>query len=94
MVAPKFDAWHQAFWDNFATSLTLHRITAVVAIDHRDCGAARVAYGPASIATPEAETRLHGQVFERFRTELTRRHPEVSVETWLMAKDGGVEKLG
>lgn len=93
VVAPKFHAWRQTFWDNFATSLTLHRITAVIAIDHRDCGAARVAYGADSIATPESETRLHRQVFADFRQELSRRHPDVPVETWLMTKDGKVDAL-
>ncbi len=53
VVAPKFEAWRVAFWDNLATSLQLHHLKRVIAIDHRDCGAARIAYGPDSIATPQ-----------------------------------------
>lgn len=94
VVAEKFENWRRAFWDNFATSLTLHKITAVIAIDHRDCGAARVAYGPDSISTPAKEDALHTKVMQRFRRELARRHPEVSAETWLMSLDGNVERIG
>src|SRR5262249_22558702 len=41
VVAPAFKDWHKAFWDNLATTIQLHRIKRVIAIDHRDCGAAR-----------------------------------------------------
>src|SRR5271166_870560 len=59
VVAPKFETWRPAFWDNLATSVELHRITKVIAIDHRDCGAARIAYGDSSIADPQIETKTH-----------------------------------
>jgi carbonic anhydrase len=44
VVAPAFKDWHKAFWDNLATTIELHRIKKVIAIDHRDCGAAKIAY--------------------------------------------------
>src|SRR5262249_16167137 len=37
VVAPAFKEWHQAFWDNLDTSIQLHHIKKVIAIDHRDC---------------------------------------------------------
>ena len=40
VVAPKFASWRPAFWDNLATSVELHHLKRVIAIDHRDCGAA------------------------------------------------------
>jgi len=46
VVAPAFKAWHKTFWDNLAASIQLHNIPKVIAIDHRDCGAAKIAYGP------------------------------------------------
>ena len=58
-VAPAFKDWHKAFWDNLATSVELHHITKVIAIDHRDCGAAKIAYGEARVATPDVETQTH-----------------------------------
>ena len=34
----------------------------VIAIDHRDCGAAKIAYGDKSIADPATETATHKRV--------------------------------
>ena len=93
VVAPAFNAWHQAFWDNLAASIQLHSIPKVIVINHRDCGAARIAYGDASIATPAAETETHRKAFAQFKAELTKRHPKFGVETGLMSLDGKLEML-
>jgi len=89
-VAPKFDDWHKAFWDNLAITIELHRIKKVIAIDHRDCGAAKVAYGDESIATPAKETETHRGVLAEFRQQIKERQPALAVETALMALDGSI----
>jgi carbonic anhydrase len=91
VVAPKFKAWRPAFWDNTATSLQLHRINKIIAIDHRDCGAAKVAYGNDSIANPQVEIRTHRAVLEEFREAVAKHHPQLAVVTGLMALDGSIE---
>jgi hypothetical protein len=91
VVAPKFAAWRPAFWDNTATSLQLHRINKIIAIDHRDCGAAKVAYGEDSIADPQVETRTHREVLAEFREAVAKQHPQLTVVTGLMALDGSLE---
>lgn len=91
VVAPEFNAWHQAYWDNLATSVQLHRITKVIAIDHRDCSAARIAYDEESIANPRIETETHRKVLAEFREAVAKRHPALAVETGLMALDGSIE---
>ncbi|HTV90026.1 MAG TPA: carbonic anhydrase [Stellaceae bacterium] len=90
VVAPKFAAWHQTFWDNLAVSSELHQIKRVIAIDHRDCGAAKLAYGEASVATPEHETATHRKALAEFRRAVASRHPALAVETGLMALDGSI----
>ena len=94
VVAPSFSAWRPAFWDNLATTMKLHHIHRVIAVDHRDCGAATIAYGAGRVATPEAETTLHREVATHFRAELHTRFPGLAVETTLMALDGSVLALG
>ncbi|HEY3909560.1 MAG TPA: twin-arginine translocation signal domain-containing protein [Stellaceae bacterium] len=91
VVAPKFAAWRPAFWDNTATTLQLHRINKIIAIDHRDCGAAKVAYGDDSIANPEVETRTHREVLAEFRAAVAKHQPQLTVETGLMALDGSIQ---
>jgi carbonic anhydrase len=88
VVAPAFEKWRRAFWDNLATTIKLHDIARVIAIDHRDCGAARIAYGDDSISTPQKEDATHKAVFDKFRKEVGERHPKLKVEALLMALDG------
>jgi carbonic anhydrase len=89
-VAPKFAGWHKTFWDNLAASIELHNIKSVIAIDHRDCGAAKIAYGADSIATPDKETATHRAALGEFRKEVAQHHPNLGCETLLMALDGSV----
>jgi carbonic anhydrase len=91
VVAPKFAAWRPAFWDNTAATIELHRINKIIAIDHRDCGAAKIAYGADSIATPEKETATHRRVLAEFRAAVAKNHPQLGVVTGLMALDGSIE---
>jgi carbonic anhydrase len=94
VVAPAFQEWHKTFWDNLAATIELHSIETVIAIDHRDCGAAKIAYGDASIATPEVETETHRKALADFRRQVGERQPKLKVETLLMALDGSSMSLG
>ena len=91
VVAPAFKAWEPAFWDNLATSIDLHSIPKVIAMNHRDCGAAKIAYGEAAVADPKIETKTHKASLMEFRKQVGQRHPKLKVEMGLMALDGTVE---
>jgi carbonic anhydrase len=91
VVAPAFKDWHKAFWDNLGASIQLHKIPKVIAINHRDCGAAAIAYGEAKVATPQLETETHRAALAEFRKQMNDRQPKLAVETGLMALDGKVE---
>ena len=91
VVAPQFASWQPAFWDNLATSIKLHGISRLIVVDHRDCGAAKIAYGDAAVATRSAETETHKKVATAFRAEMAKRQPKIKLEIGLMALDGGIE---
>jgi carbonic anhydrase len=91
VVAPAFKDWQKAFWDNLAASMQLHHIPKVIAIDHRDCGAAKIAYGEPKVANREIETETHKAALTEFRKQVAQRQPTLAVETGLMALDGTVE---
>jgi carbonic anhydrase len=91
VVAPSFKDWQKAFWDNLGASIQLHKIPKVIAINHRDCGAAKIAYGEAKVANRESETATHREALAEFRTQVAERQPRLAVETGLMALDGKVE---
>ena len=90
-MAPAFKAWEPAFWDNLAASIQLHSIPKVIAMNHRDCGAAKIAYGEEAVANAKAETETHKASLMKFRKQVGERHPKLAVETGLMALDGKVE---
>ena len=91
VVAPAFKAWHETFWENLAASVQLHDIKQVIVVNHRDCGAAKIAYGEAAVATPAAETATHKNALLTFKAELAKRQPKMGSQLGLMALDGKVE---
>jgi carbonic anhydrase len=84
VVAPKFEVWRPAFWDNLATTVQLHHIRRLI----------EIAYGAASIADPQIETETHRKVLAELRSEVGKRQPGLAIETGLMALDGSIQMLG
>jgi carbonic anhydrase len=93
VVAPAFKDWGKTFWDNLGASVQLHNIQKVIVINHRDCGAAKIAYGEAAVANRDAESETHRAALTEFRKQLSEKQPKLGVETYLMALDGTVDDL-
>ena len=91
VVAPAFKTWAVAFWDNLAASMELHNIQKVIAMNHRDCGAAKIAYGADAVANPKIETETHKAALMEFRKQVAEKQPKLKVELGLMALGGKVE---
>ena len=92
-VAPKFADWHNTFWDNLGASIQLHNIPAVIAINHRDCGAAKIAYGESAVASRDKETATHRNALMTFKNDVAIRFPKLRVELGLMDLNGKVESI-
>lgn len=93
VAAPVFKDWQKAFWDNLGTSVQLHNIKKVIVIDHRDCGAAKIAYGEAKVASRDIETQTHKAALADFRKQLAEKHASLALEAWLMDLEGKVVAL-
>ncbi|MEY4318197.1 MAG: hypothetical protein RI902_2005 [Pseudomonadota bacterium] len=93
-VHPKFTAWHKAYWDNLDITVSLHHIKRVVALTHRDCGAAKLAFGEDKVANKEIETESHAEALAQFRDQVRKRQPKLSVITGVMGLDGRVDLIG
>jgi carbonic anhydrase len=92
-VSPKFRSSNAAFWDHVAIARQLHAIRKVIVIDHRDCGAFKVAYGKDFHGQGAAEAQQHKAVMQQVQARLKTRHPELAGEFWLMGLDGRAERL-
>jgi len=91
VVAPVFADWHKTYWDNLKITYDLHEVKRVVAITHRDCGAAVVAYGPRIKTDLAFETQMHRQALFAFRDEVKKRYSDLAVELGIMDLNGAVE---
>jgi carbonic anhydrase len=92
-VSNKFPSSNAAFWDHVAIAKTLHHIKQVIVLDHRDCGAYKVAFGDKFAAERAAETAQHKAVMAEFRKRLAKKHPDLDAAFYLMALDGSVEPV-
>ncbi len=92
-VSPKFPSSNKAFWDHVGIAKTLHNIKKVVVLDHRDCGAYKVAFGDKYESERNRETAQHKAVMLTVQTMLKQRHPDLSSEFYLMALDGTAERV-
>lgn len=93
-VHPKFAPWHKTYWDNLEISVGLHHIKRVVALSHRDCGAAKLAFGADKVGDRDTETVSHAEALMAFRKEVNTRHPKLSVITGIMDLKGRVDLVG
>ena len=91
VVAPAFKTWSVAFWDNLAASIQLHSIPKVIAMNHRDCGAAKIAYGADAVKDKATETATHKAALMEFKKQVGEKQPKLAVELHLMAPDGSVD---
>jgi hypothetical protein len=92
-VSPKFPSANAAFWDRLAIARDLHHITRVILLDHRDCGAYKVAFGKDYAGEHAAETAQHKTVMQALQTAMLQMHPGLKPEFYLMALDGKAERL-
>ena len=92
-VSDKFPSSNAAFWDHVGIAQQLHQIKKVIVVDHRDCGAFKVAYGKDYQGEGAAETGQHKAVMEQVKAKLAKTHPDLEAEFYLMALDGKAERI-
>jgi carbonic anhydrase len=88
----KFKKWHNTFYDNLATSIQLHKIEKLIVINHKDCGAAKIANGKKEFNS-ENEKNIHQNSFSKLKKEIKKRFPQLKVELNLIALDSKVIKF-
>ena len=92
-VSDKFPSSNAAFWDHIGIAEKLHSIKKVIVVDHRDCGAFKVAFGKDYRGDGAAETAQHKGVMQQVKAKLAQLHPDLESEFYLMALDGKAERV-
>ena len=88
----KFKEWHKTFYDNLSTSIQLHKIEKLIVINHKDCGAAKIANGKKEF-NPENEKNIHKVSFSKLKKEIKKRFPKLKVELNVIALDSKITKF-
>ena len=74
----KFKKWHSTFWENLETSIKLHKIKKLIVINHKDCGAAKIA-NKEKIFNEAIENKIHKESFKNIKKTLKKKYPNLKV---------------
>ena len=84
VTANRFKKWHKVFWENFDTSVKLHKIKKLIVINHRDCGAAKIINGKKEFSTTN-ETKVHKNSFRKLKKIFKKKYPRLKIELKLVS---------
>ena len=88
----KFKKWHKTFYDNLATSIQLHKIKKLIVINHKDCGAAKIANQKKEFNASD-EMKIHLDSFFKIKKTIKKKFPKLKIELYLMSLDKRVKKF-
>ena len=88
----KFKKWHKTFYDNLGTSIKLHKIGKLIVINHKDCGAAKIANGKKEFS-PVNEKKIHKESFSKIKKQIKKKFPKLKVELNLISLDCKITKF-
>ena len=88
----KFKKWHKTFYDNLGTSIQLHKIEKLIVINHKDCGAAKIANQKKKFNTFD-ELKIHLESFIKIKKTIKKKFPKLKIEFYLMSLDKKVKKF-
>ena len=88
----KFKKWHKTFYDNLATSIKLHKIENLIVINHKDCGAAKIASGKKEF-NKFNEKKIHENSFLKLKKKIKKKFPKLKIELNLISLDNKIIKF-
>ncbi|MDC0452584.1 carbonic anhydrase [Candidatus Pelagibacter sp.] len=88
----KFKEWHKTFYNNLATSIQLHKIEKLIVINHKDCGAVKIANGKKEFNVTN-EKKIYEDSFSKLKKEIKKRFPKLKVELNLMSLESKITKF-
>ena len=80
VTSSKFKTWHNVFWQNLDISLKLHGIKKLIAVNHYDCGAAKLVNKQKKF-NKNIEYKIHQNAFKTLKTKLKKKYPKFKLET-------------
>ncbi len=76
--------WDKVFWKNFSISTQLHGIKKLIAINHYDCGLAKI-LNKKKLFNKENEKKIHEKSFKLLKNKLSKKYPKFKLETKIIS---------
>ena len=70
----------------------MHKIEKLIVINHKDCGAAKIANGKKEF-TSANEQKIHKESFLKIKKQIKKRFPKLKVELNLISLDSKITKF-
>ena len=92
VTANRFKKWHKVFWENFDTSVKLHKIKKLIVINHRDCGAAKIINGKKEFSSIN-ESKVHKASFQKLKKIFKKKYPKLKIELKIIALNKKIQNF-
>ena len=92
VTANRFKKWHKVFWENFDTSVKLHKIKKLIVINHRDCGAAKIINGKKEFSSIN-ESKVHKASFQKLKKIFKKKYPKLKIELKLVSLNKKIQNF-
>ena len=70
----------------------MHKIEKLIVINHKDCGAAKIANEKKKFS-PVNEKKIHRESFSKIKKQIKKRFPKLKVELNLISLDSKITKF-
>ena len=84
ITSKKLSNWDKVFWKNFSISSQIHGIKKLIAINHYDCGLAKM-LNKKKIFNKKIEKKIHDNSFKSFKKSFSKKYPKFKLETKIIS---------
>ena len=84
ITSKKFKNWERVFWKNFLISSKFHGIKKLIAINHYDCGLAKI-LSKKKVLNKTLEKKIHEKSFKLLKKRFLKKYPKYILETKIIS---------
>ncbi len=84
ITSKNFKNWDKVFWKNFLISSQIHGIKKLIAINHYDCGLAKM-LNKKKLLNKKIEKEIHVKSFKLLKKRFSKKYPKLKLETKIIS---------
>ena len=84
ITSKNFKNWEKVFWKNFLISSQIHGIKKLIAINHYDCGLAKMLSKKKTL-NKITEKKIHEKSFKLLKKRFSKKYPKFKLDTKIIS---------